>query len=141
MKLVQDMLQGHRLSLARLITKVENRDSDLAEIMTQIYSKTGQRSIAVDVMPGCTVDIDNLIRSSTGARDRGCDRNECAQGGTCTKRVQSWRTACMTHPVLIQSGRCSPHDAASPNAFAKEPTTHVLSDSRFEIEIQIQIAL
>ena len=45
MKLVQDMLQGHRLSLARLITKVENRDSDLAEIMMEIYPKTGRAQI------------------------------------------------------------------------------------------------
>ncbi len=45
MKLVQDMLQGHRLSLARLITKVENRDPDLAEIMTEIYSKTGKAQV------------------------------------------------------------------------------------------------
>ena len=32
----------------------------------QIYLKTGDRSIAVDVTPGCTIDIDNLIGSSSG---------------------------------------------------------------------------
>jgi LAO/AO transport system kinase len=45
MKLVQDMLAGHRLSLARLISKVENRDSDLAEIMKLIYPRTGKAQV------------------------------------------------------------------------------------------------
>ena len=45
MKLVQDMLAGHRLSLARLISKVENRDSDLAEIMQLLYPHTGRAQV------------------------------------------------------------------------------------------------
>lgn len=44
-KLVQDMLAGHRLSLARLISKVENRDSDAGAIMQHIYSKTGRAQV------------------------------------------------------------------------------------------------
>jgi LAO/AO transport system kinase len=44
-KLVQDMLKGHRLSLARLISKVENRDDDLAEIMQQLYPHTGKAQV------------------------------------------------------------------------------------------------
>ena len=38
-----------------------------AEIM-QIYLRTGNKSIAVDVTPGCTIDIDKLISSSSGSR-------------------------------------------------------------------------
>ncbi len=45
MKLVHDMLAGHRLSLARLISKVENRDSDLSLIMGQIYPYTGKAEV------------------------------------------------------------------------------------------------
>ena len=44
-KLVQDMLQGHRLSLARLISKVENRDKDLAAIMGLLYPHTGRAQV------------------------------------------------------------------------------------------------
>ncbi len=39
--LVENMLAGHRLSLARLISKVENRDSSLNLIMEQLYPHTG----------------------------------------------------------------------------------------------------
>ena len=45
MKLVDDMLSGHRLSLARLISKVENRDGDLPEIMKLLYSHTGKAQV------------------------------------------------------------------------------------------------
>jgi len=44
-KLVTDMLSGHRLSLARLISKVENRDQDLAEIMKLLYPHTGEAQV------------------------------------------------------------------------------------------------
>jgi LAO/AO transport system kinase len=39
------MLAGHRLSLARLITKVENRDRDLSEIIEQLYPHTGRAQV------------------------------------------------------------------------------------------------
>lgn len=45
MKLVKDMLSGHRLSLARLISKVENRDSDLPAIMSELYPHTGRAQV------------------------------------------------------------------------------------------------
>src|SRR5262249_12266104 len=45
MKLVQDMLAGHRLSLARLISKVENRDADLPAVMKLLYPHTGNAEV------------------------------------------------------------------------------------------------
>ncbi len=45
MKLVQEMIKGHRLSLARLISKVENRDRDLPQIMTELYPHTGKAQV------------------------------------------------------------------------------------------------
>jgi LAO/AO transport system kinase len=44
-ELVQSMLSGHRLALARLISKVENRDRDLAEIMRLLYQHTGNAQV------------------------------------------------------------------------------------------------
>lgn len=44
-QLVEDMLKGHRLSLARLISKVENRDRDLASIMKTLYPHTGKAQV------------------------------------------------------------------------------------------------
>lgn len=45
LKLVQDMLAGQRLALARLISKVENRDADVPAIMQAIYPKTGKAQV------------------------------------------------------------------------------------------------
>ncbi len=45
MMLVDQMLSGHRLSLARLISKVENRDSDLSTIMQLLYPHTGRAQV------------------------------------------------------------------------------------------------
>ena len=42
---IQKMLAGHRLALARLISKVENRDGDVAEIVAKVYPKTGRAQI------------------------------------------------------------------------------------------------
>lgn len=44
-RLIQDMLSGHRLSLARLISKVENRDPDLSSIIQRLYPHTGKTQI------------------------------------------------------------------------------------------------
>jgi LAO/AO transport system kinase len=44
-QLVQEMLSGHRLALARLISKVENRDRDLAAIMQELYPHTGRAQV------------------------------------------------------------------------------------------------
>jgi LAO/AO transport system kinase len=44
-ELVQQMLVGNRLALARLISKVENRDKDLALIMQLIYAQTGKAQV------------------------------------------------------------------------------------------------
>jgi len=45
MNLVKDMLSGKRLALARLISKVENRDSDLPNLFTELYSHTGRAQV------------------------------------------------------------------------------------------------
>jgi LAO/AO transport system kinase len=44
-QLVEKMLQGHRLSLARLISKVENRDQDLGAIIQTLYPHTGRAQV------------------------------------------------------------------------------------------------
>lgn len=43
--LVNDMRSGKRLALARLISKVENRDSDVAALMEQVYPMTGKAQV------------------------------------------------------------------------------------------------
>lgn len=45
MQLVKDMLAGHRLSLARLISKIENRDADLSQMMELVYPETGRAQV------------------------------------------------------------------------------------------------
>ena len=45
MKLVDQMLTGHRLSLARLLSKVENRDPELALILKELYPRTGKAQV------------------------------------------------------------------------------------------------
>ena len=44
-QLVRQMLAGHRLSLARVISKVENRGSDLPQIMQLLYPHTGKAQV------------------------------------------------------------------------------------------------
>jgi LAO/AO transport system kinase len=44
-KLVQEMLSGSRLALARLITKVEDRGQDLSAVIGEIYPHTGRAQI------------------------------------------------------------------------------------------------
>ncbi len=43
--LIQDMRSGKRLAIARLISKVENRDADLHEVMKRIYAFSGRAQI------------------------------------------------------------------------------------------------
>lgn len=43
--LISEMLAGHRLSLARLISKVENRDSDLHEVIRKLYPHSGNAQV------------------------------------------------------------------------------------------------
>jgi LAO/AO transport system kinase len=45
MKLVEKMLAGDRLSLARLISKVENRAPELPELIRELYPKTGKAQV------------------------------------------------------------------------------------------------
>jgi LAO/AO transport system kinase len=44
-QLIQEMLSGNRLALARLISKVENRDSQLSELIEQLYPHTGKAQV------------------------------------------------------------------------------------------------
>lgn len=43
--LIQEMLAGNRLALARLISKVENRDSQLSALIEQLYPHTGKAQV------------------------------------------------------------------------------------------------
>jgi LAO/AO transport system kinase len=66
MNLVKDMLAGHRLSLARLISKVENRDSDLPVLMSQLYPHTGRAQVwGITGPPGAGKSslVDRLIET------------------------------------------------------------------------------
>lgn len=45
MDLVKNMLAGNRLALARIISKVENRDQRLSEFMEELYPHTGKAQI------------------------------------------------------------------------------------------------
>lgn len=44
-ELVEQMWSGQRIALARLLSKVENRDKDLAEILSVLYPKTGRAQV------------------------------------------------------------------------------------------------
>ena len=45
MQLVKDMLSGQRLAIARVISKIENRDGDLSDLMAEIYPHTGKAQV------------------------------------------------------------------------------------------------
>jgi LAO/AO transport system kinase len=45
MKWVEQMLAGERLALSRIMSKVENRDDDVPEMMQKLYSRAGRAQI------------------------------------------------------------------------------------------------
>jgi LAO/AO transport system kinase len=44
-RLIEALMNGHRLSLARAISKIENRDQDLAELIAKLYPKSGSAQV------------------------------------------------------------------------------------------------
>lgn len=44
-KIIAEMKSGSRLALARLISKIENRDSDVSELMKLLYPMTGKAQV------------------------------------------------------------------------------------------------
>lgn len=71
--LVQGMLSGHRLSLARLISKIENRDRDLMTIMRALFPHTGRAQVwGVTGPPGAgkSTMVDCLIGQLRAAGKR-----------------------------------------------------------------------
>ena len=66
MDLVEKMLSGNRVALSKLMTKVESRSPDLAEIMAALYSRTGRAfKIGVTGPPGAgkSTLTDQLIQA------------------------------------------------------------------------------
>jgi LAO/AO transport system kinase len=62
--LVHSMLQGDRLALARLISKLENRSKDVSQIMRQIYAHTGKAQVLGFTGPpgaGKSTTVDRLV--------------------------------------------------------------------------------
>ncbi|MBN22469.1 MAG: methylmalonyl Co-A mutase-associated GTPase MeaB [Bdellovibrionaceae bacterium] len=64
---VKDMQQGKRIALARIITKIENRDVEVPELMKEIFPLTGKAEVlGVTGPPGAgkSTLVDQLIYAS-----------------------------------------------------------------------------
>jgi LAO/AO transport system kinase len=138
MELVERMLKGDRLALAKLITLVENRSSEISQIMTCLYPHTGKAHvIGITGSPGVGKSslVDKLI-ALLRKRDVkigviAVDPSSPFSGGALLGdriRMQSHST---DPGVFIRSMACRGHLGGL--AFATQDTTLLLDAFGYEV--------
>lgn len=138
MELVERMLKGDRLALAKLITLVENRSPEISNIMTSIYPHTGKAHvIGITGAPGVGKSslVDRLIASLRKKDIKigviAVDPSSPFSGGALLGdriRMQSHAT---DPGVFIRSMACRGHLGGL--AFATQDTSLLLDAFGYEI--------